>query len=202
MALHLQAALQWAAASGWTGILAFIGIDVLFCLLFLPGNLVAMGAGAVFGVGPGFWLVSAANLIGASLAFQLGRTTARDWVEKKVGGDSRFQAVETAVEREGWKIVALSRFAPILPFSVLNYAFGLTRVSLKDYVLATAVSMLPSNFLHVYLGSLVAGAVKGQPWPGWTAPILVSVATVLAFYFINKVMRRALAEAEAAKKRD
>lgn len=184
--------LAWVAASGWTGILGFLGVDVIFCVLFLPGTVLALGAGAAFGLGKGFLLVSIGDALGASLAFLLGRTLARPWAERKVMADPRFLAVDQAVGREGWKIVALTRLSPFFPFSVLNYVFGLSSIPLKDYVLATWIGMVPSVFVHVYFGTVLGDVSQGREHLNWALDGGLLAFTMGVAYFIARIAKRAL----------
>src|ERR1700716_412210 len=123
--------------------------------LVLPGSIITLAAGSLFGVVVGTAVVSLASVTGASLAFWLGRTLARGLVEKRLGRTRRFRALDRAVAVGGFKIVLLTRLSPLFPFSLLNYAFGLTKVRFRDYVLASWIGMLPGTVMYVYLGSTV-----------------------------------------------
>src|SRR5262249_24071426 len=109
---------------------------------------------AIFGVIRGFIAVSVGSVLGAAAAFFVGRKLARGWVEQKVAGNPRFQALDRAVGTRGFKIVLLTRLSPIFPYTLLNYAFGLSRVRFRDYFLASWIGMLPGTVMYVYLGSL------------------------------------------------
>jgi uncharacterized membrane protein YdjX (TVP38/TMEM64 family) len=132
----LQAALVWIEAQEAWGPFAFILFFVLATVLFLPGSILTLEAGALFGVAAGSVYVSIASTLGATGAFLIGRHLARDWVASKVGTNQTFKAIDDAVGVGGWRIVGLTRLSPVFPFNTLNYAFGLTSVSLKEYVLA------------------------------------------------------------------
>ena len=139
--------------------------------------------------------------MGASLAFWLGRTLARGLVEKRLAGNSRFNALDQAVAAGGFKIVLLTRLSPLFPFTLLNYAFGLTKVRFRDYVLASWIGMLPGTVMYVYLGSTVkeladvaAGKVEGGP----ARLVLFFVglaATVVVTVYVTRLARRALRQA-------
>ena len=105
------------------------------CVFAIPGSLLTLGGGFLFGIGPGILYVSVGATLGATLAFLVGRYVLRQWIVEKVGNNLKFQALDEAVRREGWKMVLLVRLCPIFPFPVTNYGFGITRVSLKEYVL-------------------------------------------------------------------
>src|ERR687883_71015 len=160
-------ALLALVAAAVAGLVVLAAAYALACLV-VPGSLMTLAAGSLFGVVVGTAVVSLASVTGASLAFWLGRTLARDLVEKRLAGNPRFRALDQAVAAGGFKIVLLTRLSPLFPFTLLNYAFGLTRVRFRDYVLASWVGMLPGTVMYVYLGSTVkeladvaAGNVEG-----------------------------------------
>src|SRR6266853_3300553 len=153
--------------------IAFVAIYILACVLFLPGSILTIGAGVIFGVVRGSIYVSIAATLGATAAFLVGRYFARDWIAKKLEGNAKFKAIDEAVGREGWKIVLLTRLSPVFPFNLLNYAYGLTRVRLRDYFFASWIGMIPGTILFVYIGSLsgdlaraAGGGAKRTP-AGW-----------------------------------
>ncbi len=136
----------------------FIILYIVGAILFVPGSVLTIGAGVLFGLLWGSIYVSIGATIGATAAFLIGRYLARDWVRGQLEGNRKFAAIDQAVGREGWKIVLMTRLSPIFPFNLLNYAFGLTAVTLRDYFLATWIGIMPGSVLYVYLGSL-GGAV-------------------------------------------
>jgi len=138
------------------GAALFCFVYIAACVFFIPGALLTLGAGAIFGVIKGSILVSIASTLGAGLAFLVGRYFARDWVSKKIEGNEKFAAIDGAVANEGWKIVGLTRLSPVFPFNLLNYAFGLTSVAFKDYFLASWIGMMPGTVMYVYVGSPAA----------------------------------------------
>ncbi|HLK11922.1 MAG TPA: FAD-containing oxidoreductase [Candidatus Binatia bacterium] len=193
-------------SAGWLGVLAFGTAYVLACVLVLPGAILTLGAGFVYGVAVGTPVVWVAANAGAVLAFLLGRTVARGWITRRLAGNPRFAALDRAVGGAGFRIVLLTRLSPVLPFNLLNYAFGLTRVRLGDYVAGSMIGMLPGTLLYVYLGSLATSA--GDLAAGRTGGPLEEavyfgglVATVAAALTVARVARRALAAAAAAPAR-
>ena len=152
----LRTALEAIARLGAWGPVLFVLLYVAATVLFLPGSILTLGAGVVFGLARGAVIVSISATLGATAAFLVGRYLARDWVAGKIEGHPKFKAIDEAVAREGWKIVGLTRLSPVFPFNLLNYAFGLTRVSLSHYVIASWIGMMPGTVMYVYLGS-VAG---------------------------------------------
>ena len=177
------------------GPVLFVLLYIVAAVLFVPGSALTLGAGALFGVGLGSVLVSLGATLGATAAFLVGRYFARDWVAKKIEGNTAFAAIDRAVAAEGWKIVGLTRLSPAFPFSLLNYAFGLTRVSLRDYVLASWIGMMPGTVMYVYLGSLARAAGDRQRTPGeWALLALGLAATIAVTVFITRIARAALAK--------
>jgi uncharacterized membrane protein YdjX (TVP38/TMEM64 family) len=192
----------WIQGAGAGGAAAFAVAYVLATVLLLPGSILTLGAGFAYGPALGLLLVSPVSVLAATAAFWVGRSFARGWVSRKVAGDPRFAAIDEAVGQNGFKIVFLLRLSPLLPFNLLNFALGLTRVRLRDYALASFLGMLPGTLLYVYLGSLVTSASElaaGRPGDagGWGRALYVLglVATVAATVLITRIARRALARA-------
>jgi uncharacterized membrane protein YdjX (TVP38/TMEM64 family) len=174
------------------------------CLLFIPGSPLTLFGGFAFGGSfRGLAVVTACisvgSTLGASAAFLVGRTIARQWIENKMADNLRFREIDAAVGNQGFKVVLLTRLSPVFPFNLLNYAFGATRVSFRDYVLASWIGMLPGTIMYVYLGStagqladVVAGTVARSPvqqlvfYTGLAATVVVTIV-------ITRIARRALA---------
>ena len=116
----LRQSLSWIRGLGFLGILIFIGIYIAACVFLLPGSVLTLGAGAIFGLIKGSIVVSVSATIGATCAFLVGRYIARGWVEKKIESHQKFKAVDEAVAREGWKIVGLTRLSPVFPAVLLT----------------------------------------------------------------------------------
>jgi uncharacterized membrane protein YdjX (TVP38/TMEM64 family) len=187
------------------GVWAPIGFILLYniaTVLLIPGSILTLGGGLLFGVVWGSLYVFIAATLGATFAFLIGRYFARSWVTGKVQDNPKFQAIDQAIAREGFKIVLLTRLSPIFPFNLLNYALGITQVSLKDYILGS-LGMIPGTVLYVYIGSL-AGSVAtiGQPQSidsqaqigKWLLQIVGFIATVAVTIYITKVAQAALNE--------
>lgn len=178
----------WIQAAGAAGIAVFAAAYVLATVGMLPGAVLTLGAGFVYGPVGGALLVSPVSVAAATCAFLLGRTAARGWVADRLAAFPHFGAVDRAVESAGFKIVLLLRLSPLFPFTVLNYALGVTRVRLRDYVVASWLGMMPGTILYVYLGSLITsaselargGAGQGSAttwiyWVGLAASVAVAV---------------------------
>jgi uncharacterized membrane protein YdjX (TVP38/TMEM64 family) len=192
----LRMALDWIGKLGMWGPLFFIGIYVAGTVLFVPGSVLTLGAGALFGLALGSAYVSVGATLGATCAFLVGRYLARDAIARKFQGNEKFVAIDQAVADEGWKIVLLTRLSPVFPFTLLNYAFGLTRVKLGHYVLASWIGTMPGTVMYVYLGSLAhVGAAPRQRTTGeWILYGVGLLATVAVTVFVTRLGRKALAK--------
>jgi uncharacterized membrane protein YdjX (TVP38/TMEM64 family) len=194
----IREALDWISSLGPWGGAFFVALYVLATVLFLPGFILTLAAGVLFGVVWGSVAVSVASIAGATLAFLIGRYLARDWVAKRIEGNEKFEAIDQAVAGEGWKIVGLVRLSPVFPFTLLNYAFGITKVSLKDYFLASWIGMLPATVMYVYVGSLAGdlatlGSEERSRTPGeWALCIIGLAATIILTVYITRIARNAL----------
>jgi uncharacterized membrane protein YdjX (TVP38/TMEM64 family) len=198
---NVQAAIQSALSQiqqlGATGVVAFIALYALATVAFIPGSLLTLGAGVVYGVVQGSLYVLIGASLGAVLAFLVGRYLARDWVAKKIENNPKFKAIDAAVGREGFKIVLLTRLSPIFPFNLLNYAYGITGVELRDYALA-CIGMLPGTVLYVYIGSLAGSlAMLGSdqatnPLLQWIVRGIGFAATVAVTLYVTRIARKAL----------
>ena len=197
---YLRETLDWIANLGYWGPVAFIGVYILATVLFLPGSILTLGGGAIFGVFTGSIYVSIGSVTGATCAFLVGRYLARGWVAKKIAGNHKFKAIDEAVAREGWKIVGLTRLSPIFPFNLLNYSFGLTKVSLRDYVIASWIGMIPGTIMYVYIGSLagelasLALEERSKTTGEWILYGVGLVATIAVTVYVTKIARQALNE--------
>lgn len=201
---YLAGLLQAVESVGPWGPVLLAGAYVVACVLFVPGSVLTLGAGFLFGVVRGTIAVSAGSVLGATAAFLIGRTLLRGWIEKRVAAYPRFEAIDRGVGKEGFKIVLLVRLSPVFPFNLLNYAFGLTNVRLWQYVLASWIGMLPGTLMYVYLGSalksladVAAGAPKGGA-PQTVFFVAGLVMTVVATVVVTRAARRALSDAVAA----
>lgn len=194
----LQAALDWVNGLGPWGPVVFIALYILACVFFIPGSILTLGAGASFGVVRGGCYVIVGATLGATCAFLVGRHLARGWVTRQLQRQPKLQAIDEAVAREGWKIVLLTRLSPILPFTLLNYAFGVTRVSLAHYVVASFFGMLPGTLLYVWLGAVAGslaspGGTRARTPAEWTFYGVGFAATLAVTILIARLAKTALA---------
>lgn len=195
---YLRALLEWTRGLGFWGYLVLIAAYIVATVLFLPGSILTLAAGFLFGVIAGSIVVSIGATLGACAAFLVGRYLAREKVEQKVTGSPKFSAIDRAVGDQGFKIVMLTRLSPVFPFNLLNYAFGLTRVRFGAYALASWLGMIPGTIMYVYLGStaknlaqVFAGNVEGGT--GQTILKIVGLlATIVVTVIITRIARRSL----------
>jgi uncharacterized membrane protein YdjX (TVP38/TMEM64 family) len=190
----------WVDGFGfWAPVVYGIGYAVA-TVAFIPGSILTLAAGALFGLARGTATVFLGASVGAALAFLVGRYAARGFVEGRIEANPRFQNIDRAIGRQGLKIALLLRLSPVFPFNLLNYALGLTRVRFRDYLIA-CLGMLPGTFLYVYygkaLGSVAAAAAGAGPdrGPGYWAVLgLGLAATVAVTTVVTRIARRALKE--------
>lgn len=192
----LRSTLAWIGNLGAWGPLLFIAIYIVASVLFIPASVLTLGAGALFGIVRGSLYVIIGATLGATAAFLVGRYLARDWVARRIEANQKFKAIDQAVGREGGKIVLLTRLSPIFPFNLLNYAFGVTQVTLRSYFLASAVGMIPGTILYVYIGS-VAGMVAAEGTHArtpaeWGLLVFGLLATIAVTILITRAARTAL----------
>lgn len=196
----LRNGLQWIDSLGSVGAIAFITLYIIASVAFLPGSILTLGAGVVFGVILGSLYVFIGATLGATAAFLVGRYLARNWVSQKIAGNNKFRAIDEAVATEGFKIVFLTRLSPVFPFNLLNYAFGVTGVSLKDYFLG-CIGMIPGTIMYVYIGSLAGSLARigteeqpTNPTVQWAIRIIGFIATVGVTVYVTRLARKALEE--------
>jgi uncharacterized membrane protein YdjX (TVP38/TMEM64 family) len=192
-----------AAVKGWTAGLGIWGPVVLALLyivatvLLVPGTILTLAAGGMFGLVVGTITVSIGSTLGASLAFLIARYVARDKVAARASHNRRFGAIDRAIGEGGWKIVALLRLSPAIPFNLQNYLYGLTPIRFWPYVLTSWLAMLPGTFLYVYLGH-IAGAAVGADRPRtaaeWAMLAVGLLATIVVTVYVTRLARRKLQE--------
>jgi uncharacterized membrane protein YdjX (TVP38/TMEM64 family) len=184
------------------GALIFIPLYALWVTLLLPGVWASMLAGALYGTWWGSLIVFVGACLGAEAAFLLGRTLLRGWAQRRLAALPKLQAVEQAVSREGLKLVLLTRLSPAFPFSLLNLAYGLSEVSLRDYTIGL-IGILPGTILFCGLGALAGDVARfGEVLSGeadagtWALRIIGLLATVAVVWLVGRAARRALQEPE------
>lgn len=183
----------------WAG-LALAVLWVPAAVLLVPGSAITLGTGFLLGVGWGFVVVSIGSTTGAAAAFLVGRRLARRRVERAIEARPRFRAVDRVVGEGGLAVVLLTRLSPLFPYNFLNYAFAVTGVRFRDFVLGSWIGMLPGTLVYVWLGSgarTLATLASGRPERGpWELALfaLGLVATAAVTWMVTRRARAALEE--------
>jgi len=204
---HLLHWMQAIQAAGWTGWLLFIGLYAACCLFFIPASFLTFGAGAVYGFWGGTLLVLVGNGLGSLLCLLVTRYLFRGWATRLFNRHKNWNAVMDAVQHDGWKIVFLTRLSPIMPFSLINYSLGLTRISAWHFLLATELGSVPAIAVYVYFGTLMGNLAKIRAdlrhhgaWY-WTAQgVGIAVAVGVTIY-VTRMASKAL-NRRIGKKKD
>lgn len=198
---YLPIFVAWVNSLGVWGPVVFIAGYVVAAVAFVPGSVLTLAAGAIFGLAKGVVIVFIAAVLGSAAAFLVSRYVARGAIERRLAGNTRFAAIDRAVGAQGRKIVFLLRLSPVFPFNLLNYGLGLTKVRFVDFVVAS-VGMLPGTLLYVYYGKLagdvasLAGGSAVEKGAGYYAVLLLGLgATVVVTTLVTRIARRALADA-------
>ena len=190
----------WVDTLGVWGPLVFIAGYTIATVAFVPGSILTLAAGAIFGLGKGVVYVFIAAVLGSSAAFFVARYVARSAIERRLAGNERFANIDRAVGEQGLKIVFLLRLSPVFPFNLLNYGLGLTKVHFRDYFMAS-VGMLPGSLLYVYYGKLagdvaaLAGGAAVEKDTGYYLVLLLGLAaTIVVTTIVTRIARRSLSE--------
>jgi uncharacterized membrane protein YdjX (TVP38/TMEM64 family) len=190
----------WVETLGIWGPVAFVAGYALATVAFVPGSLLTLASGAIFGLAKGTLLTFIGATLGTAMAFLVARYAARSAIERKLEAHPRFAGIDRAVSKDGFKIVFLTRLSPAFPYNLLNYALGLTSVRFRDYLLAS-FGMLPGTFLYVYYGKVIgslaalSGDAPVEPGAGrWVMVGVGLIATVAVTTVITRIARRALKE--------
>jgi uncharacterized membrane protein YdjX (TVP38/TMEM64 family) len=186
---------SWVQGMGPAGMLLYAAVNIVAVLLFVPGIVLTLGAGFLFGLGRGIVVVSVASTIAAALAFVIARYFARGAIERLVRKNPKFAAIDRAIGREGWKVVALLRLSPLVPFSLSNYLYGLTSVRLGPYVATSWAAMLPATVLYVSLGAAGRRIGEKAPRNPWEWALLGAglAATATVTVLLTRRAKRELA---------
>lgn len=177
---------QWVEGFGVAGPLIFMLIYALATVLFLPGSVLTLAGGAIFGPLWGTLYNLTGATVGATLAFLVARYLAADWAEQKSGG--RVKQIKDGVEAEGWRFVAFVRLVPLFPFNLLNYALGLTRIKLSHYIITSYLGMLPGAIAYTWLGYAGREAVAGGE--GLIQKVLLAAALLAVVFFMPRLIAR------------
>jgi len=172
--------------------LAHVALFALATVLFVPGAIFGVAGGVLFGPWWGTLFNLAGATLGATAAFLLARHLAADWARRKAG--NRLERLIAGVEAEGWRFVAFTRLVPLFPFNLLNYALGLTRISLAHYVLASLICMAPGTLALTWLAHAGRTAMAGDSSAIRYA--LIALALLAAAAFLPRLVRRLRAAPE------
>lgn len=200
---YITAFLDWVDSLGfWAPVVYILGYAAA-TVAFVPGSILTMAGGVLFGVVRGTAFVFVAATLGASLAFLVARYLARGAIERRLEGDERFRLIDQAIGEDGLKLVVLLRLVPFFPFVWLNYGLGLTRVRFRDYFLGS-FGMLPGTLLYVSYGEAIgslaalAGDAEVERGAGYWAMLGLGLAAAIAVTtLVTRRARQALAEATA-----
>ena len=151
----------WVDALGPFGIVVFALVYAVATVLFIPGSVLSIASGLIFGLVLGTLAAWSGAVLGASLAFLAGRHLARSKIEEKTKGSEKFRAIDEVIRKRGWKIIGLLRLSPLIPFNLSNYLYGITKVGFWPYVLASAGGMFPGTLRYVYLGAAGKAGLGG-----------------------------------------
>jgi uncharacterized membrane protein YdjX (TVP38/TMEM64 family) len=199
LASWLRVLQDHVAHMGVAGMALYAVVYWLAVLLFVPGSVLTIGAGLVFGFAKAMLIVTVAANAAAATAFLIARHLARDAVEKAARKNPRFGAIDGAITKRGALVVLLLRLSPLIPFSLSNYLYGLTAVRFVPYVLASFVGMLPGTVLYVYLGR-AGRAVGEKKTPGeWALLAAGLVATAAVTIVITRAAKREVTAASSAE---
>ena len=190
-----QALHDWLQQRGAWGAALFALIYIVGVVALVPGAILSLTAGLAYGVW-GIPLVIVAATIGASFAFLIARYLAHGFVASLSKRRKRLKAVQEAVNEEGWKVVALLRLSPLVPFNLQNYYFGVTDIPFLQYLAATFVGIIPGTIVEVYLGVLggeaASGTGTGVKWGFFAAGL---AATIAVAWIVARKAKQKLAKA-------
>jgi len=191
----------WVQQLGPAGVVVFIIAYALATVLFLPGWIFTVSAGLIYGIVAGTAIALTGAVIGASLAFLVARYLLRQNIEELTKKNPRFRAIDEAIGKNGWKIVGLLRLSPLIPFNLSNYFYGITAVPFWQYVLVSAVGMLPGTLLYAYLGAIGRAGVSGSASSHnkWQYVLLAIglIATVAVTILVSRIAKNALKKSGA-----
>jgi uncharacterized membrane protein YdjX (TVP38/TMEM64 family) len=193
--------IDWVQQLGPAGVIVFILAYALATVLFLPGWIFTVSAGLVYGIVGGTLVALAGAIIGATLAFLVARYLLRQNIEEITKKNPRFGAIDRAIGRQGWKIVGLLRLSPLIPFNLSNYFYGITSIRFVEYVVVSAVGMIPGTLLYAYLGAIGQASVSGggAQRSTWQYVLLGIglIATIVVTVLVSRIARKALKKSAA-----
>jgi uncharacterized membrane protein YdjX (TVP38/TMEM64 family) len=191
--------------NGWAGWGIFIPMYIGVVALFIPGVIFITGAGFVFGFWRGLLAVWIGGAVGQALAFLLARYLLHDWVHDFVSKKwSRWDALDKAIELDGWKLVLVMRLSPIIPYNLLNIAMATTSMPFWQFTIVSAVGIIFECAVFTYFGTIaedITSIVSGDAGPPkvfkWVLLGLSVAMCTLTAVMVSIFVRRAIRRAEA-----
>jgi uncharacterized membrane protein YdjX (TVP38/TMEM64 family) len=183
---------------GALGYVVYALVYAVCVVFFVPASILTVGAGVIFGLIPGTIVVVCGATLGATLAFLLARTVLRKRIEKMTEGNPKFAALDRAITREGAKIAFLVRLAVVFPFTYINYALGLTGVTLRTFFLTTLIGITPATFAFVYIGAAAKEAATTANNTKLAVFIIGGIAALAVSVFVGRIATKAI-NGEVAK---
>ena len=165
--------------------LAYILVYIVAIVVFMPATPMTLVGGAVFGVLWGFVYTSIATTIGGGLSFLVARHVGSDWVKNHAG--KRLQKLQAGIEQEGARFIAFTRLVPLFPFNLLNYLFGLTRISFWTFLGLSWLCMIPGTFAYVYLGYAFGATLSGSDEQGIARTMLIVTSAVGVLVLLSMI---------------
>lgn len=192
---NIQNMEAWFAGLGWIGPAVFILIWIVACVFFLPGLPVTIVGGLVFGALFGTIYSIIGSTLGATAAFLVGRYAARDMVGGLMQKNPTLKKIDQGVEREGWRMLMVTRFVPVFPFNAQNYVYGLTKINVGTYALVSFVCMLPAcAMFNMFAGTIRDAVLAGENWQSQMGPMIWKLAIMglllVALSFIPKLIQK------------
>jgi uncharacterized membrane protein YdjX (TVP38/TMEM64 family) len=186
---HALAAFEGMGVAGYA---LFAVVYVLGALLLLPEAILTMLAGALLGTLWGSLFAWACALAGSFAAFLIARLALRERIEKRVEKSKWLRAVNRALPKEGWKVVALARLSPLVPFGLQNYLFGVTKVRRRDYLVATALAIIPGTVVYAFIGATGRALLAGGSALKWTMLAVGILATIILSVLLGRIAKKRL----------
>jgi uncharacterized membrane protein YdjX (TVP38/TMEM64 family) len=205
----LERFLEWIKCSGAWGLVLFVLLYVIVCLILMPGSVLTLAGGFIFGFTKGIAAASLGSTLGATAAFAIGRLAGRQWLEQRLTIHPRILAVDRAIGNQAFRIVLLIRLCSLFPLALMSYVFGLSKVPTGKFVLATWLGRLPGTIVWAYLGSnaksladLLAGRIQsglGEQILLWLGLAAMAAVTIIITEIARRAVREAVNAPEASK---
>ncbi len=177
--------ISWFSDSGFKGQIAFIGLYIIFGILVIPASFHKYLSGILFGFTFGLLIAWIGGMIAAIIPFLLGKKWLNPYAKKLLNKNPKLRGLEKAIIADKWRTVALSRVSLVIPYGVLNYAFGATDIRLRDYLIGNFAMIVPS-IMYAWWGSqtrIIAGAIETQD-KGISYVISIVISIILTFWLV------------------